>query len=83
MRRRRLWRWAVVVWAVAVTVAGGATLWLQDSRPPGEDGKTYRWREFEPRPTHDSDCPGPGKTPTPRPDGTVVDCAYAYSTVEP
>ena len=34
----RLWRRALVVWAVAVAVGGGLTLWLQDSgtsHPPG------------------------------------------------
>jgi hypothetical protein len=35
----RLWRRALVGWAVAVAVGGGLTLWLQDSgtsHPPGE-----------------------------------------------
>ncbi|MDN0195688.1 hypothetical protein [Streptomyces sp. S.PNR 29] len=43
-RRRRVWRWAVAVWAVAVIVGGGFTLWLQDSvKPPGP----YRWEQAE------------------------------------
>ncbi|MCX5061335.1 hypothetical protein OOK12_30720 [Streptomyces sp. NBC_00452] len=32
--RRRMWRWAVLVWATAVAVGGGLTLWLQDSMQP-------------------------------------------------
>ncbi|NGO14153.1 hypothetical protein G5C60_42815 [Streptomyces sp. HC44] len=31
MTGRRRWRWVAVVWAVAVVVGGGLTLWLQDS----------------------------------------------------
>ncbi|MFI8167035.1 hypothetical protein ACIGAN_11810 [Streptomyces sp. NPDC085931] len=33
-RRRRVWRWAVTVWALVVVVAGGLTLWAQDSTEP-------------------------------------------------
>lgn len=29
-----MWRWAVLVWAIAVAVGGGLTLWLQDSMQP-------------------------------------------------
>jgi hypothetical protein len=32
--RRRIWRWAVAVWAVMVAVAGRLTLWPQDSAQP-------------------------------------------------
>lgn len=45
--RRRLWRWAVVVWVVLVAVAGGLTLWLQDSAEP----RRYRWEEAGPTPS--------------------------------
>jgi hypothetical protein len=46
--RRRVWRWAVVVWLVAVAVAGGLTLWLRDAaEPPGP----YRWQEASPTPS--------------------------------
>ncbi|GLP72134.1 hypothetical protein RKD27_003271 [Streptomyces sp. SAI-126] len=34
MSARRPWRWALLVWAVLVVVAGGLTLWLQDSAEP-------------------------------------------------
>ncbi|KUN71933.1 hypothetical protein AQJ54_04075 [Streptomyces griseorubiginosus] len=47
-RRSRLWRWALLVWAVLVVVAGGLTLWLQDStEPPGP----YVWEETSPTPS--------------------------------
>ena len=32
--RRRVWCWALAVWAVLVGVAGGLTLWLRDSAEP-------------------------------------------------
>ncbi|MGI5457924.1 hypothetical protein ACQEWB_33065 [Streptomyces sp. CA-249302] len=32
--RRRVWRWAVTVWAVGVVAGGLLTLWLQDSAAP-------------------------------------------------
>ncbi|MGV9450454.1 hypothetical protein [Streptomyces sp. NPDC003635] len=70
-----------MLWAVAVAVAGGLTLWLQDT---GEPQGPYQWQEAEhdPADAHDpvhddSDCPGPDETPSPRPDGTVVLCAYS------
>ncbi|WLW52283.1 hypothetical protein [Streptomyces sp. YU58] len=59
--RRRLWRRIVVAWVVLVAVAGGVTLWLQDSvEPPGP----YRWEEARPSepslPTgRDTPCPSP------------------------
>ncbi|AYC38651.1 hypothetical protein [Streptomyces griseorubiginosus] len=47
-RRSRLWRWALLVWAVLVVVAGGLTLWLQDStEPPGP----YVWEQSSPTPS--------------------------------
>ncbi|WP_405950494.1 hypothetical protein OG588_33430 [Streptomyces prunicolor] len=54
----RLWRRALVAWAVAVAVGGGLTLWLQDSgdaRAPS--GTQWQWQENKdtasacPRPT--------------------------------
>ena len=46
--RRRLWRWALLVWAALVVVAGGLTLWLQDSaEPPGPAG----WERSSPTPS--------------------------------
>ncbi|MET7570882.1 hypothetical protein ABZT04_20645 [Streptomyces sp. NPDC005492] len=47
----RLWRRALVAWAVAVVVGGGLTLWLRDS---GEPGGPYTWQ-----------VDSPGVTPTP------------------
>lgn len=60
--RRRLWRWALLVWAVLVVVAGGLTLWLQDSaEPPGP----YVWEQSSPTPglTEEgaSTCPTPSE----------------------
>ncbi|MEU5046934.1 hypothetical protein [Streptomyces griseorubiginosus] len=46
--RRRSWRRALVVWAVLVVVAGGLTLWLQDSVQPRGP---YRWEESSPTPS--------------------------------
>ncbi|WP_234021631.1 hypothetical protein [Streptomyces sp. 351MFTsu5.1] len=44
----RLWRWALLVWAVLVVVAGALTLWLQDSaEPPGP----YVWERSSPTPS--------------------------------
>ncbi|MFF3499152.1 hypothetical protein [Streptomyces sp. NPDC003247] len=75
--RRRLWRWAVVVWAVTAAVGGGLTLWLQDdaAAPTGPTG----WqRAGVPTPllgseVTDSPCRPYGSIP---PDTTVL-CAYA------
>lgn len=46
--RRRSWRWVLLVWAALVVVAGGLTLWLQDSaEPPGP----YGWERESPTPS--------------------------------
>lgn len=45
--RRRLWRWAVAVWLVAMAVAGGLTLWWQDSAEP----QRYGWEDSAPTPS--------------------------------
>ncbi|MEU9169886.1 hypothetical protein AB0D34_19110 [Streptomyces sp. NPDC048420] len=46
--RRRLWRRTLLLWAALVVVAGGLTLWLQDSaEPPGP----YGWEESSPTPS--------------------------------
>lgn len=45
---RRLWRRVLVVWAVLVVVAGGLTLWLQDSAEPSGP---YGWEESSPTPS--------------------------------
>ncbi|WP_328438612.1 hypothetical protein OHA71_18415 [Streptomyces sp. NBC_00444] len=75
--RRRLWRWAVTVWAVAVVVGGGLTLWLHDS---GEPPEPYGWEETdgpsEPMPDWEDVCPSPGTTVTPQPGATFHLCAY-------
>ncbi|MFE9994144.1 hypothetical protein [Streptomyces avermitilis] len=71
-RRRRLWRWAVGVWALAALAGGGLTLWLQDStEPPPPTG----W-EPAPAPLLSTDvrdhlpCPSAS-------DGQAVACTYA------
>jgi hypothetical protein len=75
-RRRKVWRWAVTVWALAVAVGGGLTLWLQDAAEP--DGP-YGWEVTQsPEPLPDgrelaSLCPSDGVAD----DGTLVVCAYA------
>ncbi|WP_244204457.1 hypothetical protein [Streptomyces africanus] len=67
-RRRRVWRWAVIVWVLAVAVAGGLTLWLQDSTQPRGP---YVWEQTNPDETPDlPPCPTPE-------DGGAVLCAYA------
>ncbi|MFF4041701.1 hypothetical protein [Streptomyces sp. NPDC001816] len=89
--RRRLWRWAVCAWAVAVVAGGGLTLWLQDSvRPQGP----YGWESGDgptprnpyggtPRPLQgttggdDETCPtGPEREPTQEAGRMIVACAY-------
>ncbi|CAL9297166.1 hypothetical protein SUDANB51_05486 [Streptomyces sp. enrichment culture] len=67
-RRRRLWRRAVIVWAVVVVVAGGLTLWVQDSTEPQGP---YVWERTDPDET-------PDLPPCPTPEGVgAVLCAYA------
>jgi len=68
-RRRRVWRWAAAVWAVAVVVGGGFTLWLQDSTQPrspvGREQSSPTpslpegWESQCPRPTAEPDEDGP------------------------
>ncbi|WP_371669183.1 hypothetical protein OG985_16865 [Streptomyces sp. NBC_00289] len=83
-RRRRMWRWALVVWAVTVAVGGGLTLWLQDStEPPPATGRHGRQETADPAApllrldVDDSECPGPGVSPEPREEPNAVLCAYA------
>ncbi|GGY46746.1 hypothetical protein [Streptomyces djakartensis] len=66
-RRRRVWRWAVIVWAAAVAVAGGLTLWMQDSTEPGGP---YRWEQANPDET-------PDLPPCPTPEEGLAACAYS------
>ncbi|MFB7928532.1 hypothetical protein ACFC4C_05430 [Streptomyces sp. NPDC056039] len=66
--RRGVWRWAVIVWALAVVVGGGLTVWMQDSTEPQGP---YVWEETNP------DEP-PSLPPCPTPEGVAdVACAYA------
>ncbi|MDQ0907695.1 hypothetical protein QFZ22_003680 [Streptomyces canus] len=72
---RRVWAWAVAVWAALAVVAGVLTLWLQDSaEPPGP----YGWEESSPTPAlpegWHSLCPSPTADPGAGP--TVVACAF-------
>ncbi|MFD7433457.1 hypothetical protein [Streptomyces sp. NPDC059861] len=71
-RRCGLWRGAVLVWAVTVAVAGGLTLWMQDSVEPSGP---YRWEKATPTPLLQQDrytaCPS---APTPAGDGHAVLC---------
>ncbi|MFF4030279.1 hypothetical protein ACFYZ2_10965 [Streptomyces sviceus] len=76
--RRRVWAWAVAVWAALVVVAGGLTLWLQDStEPPGP----YGWEES--RPTRrlpegwETMCPTPSADSEGR--RALVACAFISS----
>lgn len=66
--RRRVWRWAVIVWALLVVVAGGLTLWAQDSTEPQGP---YVWELTDP--DEPADLP---PCPTPEGDGAVA-CRYA------
>jgi hypothetical protein len=77
-RPRRVWRWAVMVWLVAVVLGGGLTLWLQDStRPPGP----YSWQRAEPTATPsvpegwETRCPSPTTDPD-RYDRVLSACAF-------
>ncbi|MDQ0751234.1 hypothetical protein QF034_005465 [Streptomyces africanus] len=67
-RRRRVWRWVVIVWVLAVAVAGGLTLWLRDSTEPQGP---YVWENTKPDETPDlPPCPTPDRA------GLPVACAY-------
>ncbi|MET7693346.1 hypothetical protein ABZT06_36200 [Streptomyces sp. NPDC005483] len=74
--RRRVWVWAVAVWAALVVVAGGLTLWLQDSAEPQGP---YSWEESSPS----SGLPEGWETmcPTPSADSrgrrALVACAFS------
>ncbi|MEV6946142.1 hypothetical protein AB0N07_29975 [Streptomyces sp. NPDC051172] len=72
--RRRARRWAVVVWAVAVAVGGGLTLWLQDSaEPPPPVG----WEQADP--SEEPAAPLLKATECPRDEGaTAVGCVHAW-----
>ncbi len=75
---RRLWRWALLVWVALVVVAGGLTLWLQDSaEPPGP----YSWEENTPTPAVPEEWPSTCPTPTSDPDAgpTLFACAFISS----
>lgn len=76
--RRRSWRRALLVWAALVVVAGGLTLWLQDSTEPTGP---YVWERASPTPSlpegWHSLCPGPTSGPGAHP--TVVACAFISS----
>ncbi|MBR8643690.1 hypothetical protein KEF29_40885 [Streptomyces tuirus] len=67
-QRRRVWRWAVIAWALVVAVAGGLTLWAQDSMEPQGP---YVWEQTEP-----DETPDLPPCPTPEHGGAVL-CAYA------
>ena len=62
-RRRRVWRWAVLVWALTVTVGGGLTLWLQDSGEP-QYGRQREDHDVTPSLPEGwrSQCPSPSPT---------------------
>lgn len=66
--RHTLWQWAVALWLALMTVAGGLTLWWQDSVEP----QRYGWEESRPTPslpkTWESACAGA----TPNEDGHVL-----------
>ncbi|MFE3853356.1 hypothetical protein ACFXPN_19750 [Streptomyces griseorubiginosus] len=51
--RRGVWRWALVVWAALVVVAGGLTFWLQDSAEPQGP---YGWERASPTPSACADA---------------------------
>ncbi|MFB6844485.1 hypothetical protein ACFCXS_06400 [Streptomyces sp. NPDC056373] len=67
-RRRRMWRRVMVGWALLVAVAGGLTLWMQDSPEPRGP---YVWQRTDPdEPPDLPPCPTTGE-------GGTVSCAYA------
>jgi len=76
VRRRRVWRWALAVWAVTVLVGGGLTLWLQDAAAPQQPAGRENQHSPAPLLSFDEDsrpsCPGAA-------DGAAVLCAYATS----
>jgi hypothetical protein len=67
-RRRKVWRRVGIVWALAVVVAGGLTLWMQDSTEPQGP---YVWEQTKP-----DETPDLPPCPTPEEGGAVL-CAYA------
>ncbi|MEU3611484.1 hypothetical protein ABZ725_04075 [Streptomyces sp. NPDC006872] len=81
--RRRMWRWAVGAWLAAVVVAGGLTLWLQDSaEPPARQpqGGSAPGESAAPLLHMDADdldvnpCPSPGGEGSSTDDGVI--CVY-------
>ncbi|MFL4906970.1 hypothetical protein ACJ6WF_28180 [Streptomyces sp. MMS24-I2-30] len=89
--RRRAWRFAMVLWALAVAGGGGLTLWLQAGTGPREP---YVWERTRttpaPPPVADGDdggCPrrppavpsaAPSSLPPALPSGPdIMVCAYA------
>ncbi|CAL9556619.1 hypothetical protein [Streptomyces sp. enrichment culture] len=70
----RLWRRIVLCWVVLVAVAGGLTLWLQDSvQPPPQT----RWEESR------TPAPLPTDLSCPPSEADYVVCAYATLHVSP
>jgi hypothetical protein len=70
-----VWRWAALVWAIAVAVGGGLTLWLQDSTEPPPPA---RWESAHPS---EPAAPLLKATVCPHDDGaTAVACVYAWPT---
>ncbi|MFF8670752.1 hypothetical protein [Streptomyces sp. NPDC015242] len=66
-RRRRVWRWVVILWALVVVAAGGLTLWAQTSAEPGGP---YVWENADPD-------EAPDLPPCPTPEGDLMTaCAY-------
>lgn len=63
-----MWRLVVIVWVLVVAVAGGLTLWMQDSTEPRGP---YVWEETNP-----DEPPDLPPCPTPEEAGAVA-CAYA------
>ena len=87
---RGAWRWAVLVWAVAVAVGGGLTVWLQDSAEPPETYGRYGTGDSDPaapllRQDVEDLCPAtPGGSPAPQAGEAVAPAVLcAYATVRP
>ena len=79
--RRRVWTWAVAVWAALAVAAGGLTLWLQDSAEPTGP---YTWQESSPNRTLPegwrSQCPSPTADLADLDAGQLVEaCAFSSS----